>query len=57
MSHYQPVRQDGIELLVSQELASNTRHLSIDLKRLLVFRNLKAVAQLHNGLELGHGAA
>jgi hypothetical protein len=57
MSHYQLLRQDGIELLVSAELATNTRHLSIDLRRFLVFRNLKAAAQLHNGLELGHGAA
>jgi hypothetical protein len=43
-------------LLVSPELASHSRHLAIDLKQFLIFRNLKAVAQLADGLELGNRA-
>jgi hypothetical protein len=51
------VRQDGVELLVSLELAKHTKDLYIGLKQFWVFRHLKAAAQLSNGLELGHRAA
>jgi hypothetical protein len=44
-------------LLVSPDLAKHSRHLSIDLKRFLFFRNLKAVAELSNGLVLGQRTA
>ena len=54
---YQMVRQDGIELLVSPDLAKASRHLSIDLKQFLIFRNLKAQAELTNGFVLGGRAA
>jgi hypothetical protein len=43
-------------LLVSPDLASHSRHLAIDLKQFWFFRNLKAVAQLADGLELGNRA-
>ena len=55
-SRYQLVRQDGVELLVSPDLAQHSRHLTINLRRFLFFRNLKAVAQLTNGLVLGERA-
>ena len=40
-------------MLVSPVVRDQFRHLSIDLKRFLVFRHLKAVAELASGQELG----
>jgi hypothetical protein len=40
-------------LLISLDLASHLYQLSIDLKQFWFFRNLKAVAELSNGLVLG----
>ena len=39
--------------MVSPDLAKHSRHLSVDLKEFLMFRNLKAVAELSNGVLLG----
>ena len=44
-------------MLVSPDLAKHSEQLSIDLKRFLIFRNLKAVATLSNGVVLGRPAA
>ena len=53
VSRYHVVRQEGIEILVSQDLAANLRDLYIDVKKFLFFRNLTAAAELSNGLVLG----
>ena len=53
VSRYHVVKQEGVQILVSRDLASNLRHLHIDLKKFLFFRNLTAAAELSNGLVLG----
>lgn len=53
LTSYQRVRQDGVELMVSPDLARYSRNLTVDLKEFLFFRNLKAVAELSNGALLG----
>ena len=53
VSRYHVVRQEGIQILVSQDLATNLRDLYIDVKKFLFFRNLTAAAELSNGLLLG----
>ena len=40
-------------MLVSPDLAKHSQQLSIDLKQFLIFRNLKAVAELSDGVVLG----
>ncbi len=57
VSRYHVVRLEGVQILVSQDLASNLRHLYIDLKKFLFFRNLTAAAELSNGLVLGRAVA
>ncbi len=52
-SGYQVVRQEGVELLVSPNLAKHSRQLSVELKEFWFFRHLKAEAELTNGLVLG----
>ena len=52
-SRYQRVQRDGVELLVSPDLARHTSSLSIDLKRFLFINHLKAEVELSNGLVLG----
>ncbi len=44
-------------MLVAPDLAKHSKELSIDLKQFLVFRNLKAVAVLDNGMVLGRRTA
>jgi hypothetical protein len=45
-----------IRLLVSNDLAENTRHLTVDVgKFLFFFRHLKADADLWNGIRVGRG--
>ena len=39
--------------MVSPDLAKHSRLLSVDLKEFLFFHNLKAVAELNNGVLLG----
>ena len=51
--NYQTVKQDGVELLVSPDLARNSENLHIKLNQFLFFRNLKAVGELTNGVVLG----
>ena len=51
--NYRTVKQDGVELLVSPDLARNSDNLHIKLNQFLFFRNLKAVVELTNGVVLG----
>ena len=51
--NYRTVKQDGVELLVSPDLARNSENLRIKLNQFLFFRNLKAVVELTNGVVLG----
>ena len=51
--NYRTVKQDGVELLVSPELARNSENLHIKLNQFLFFRHLKAVVELTNGVVLG----
>ena len=57
VSRYHVVRLEGVEILVSQDLAPSLRHLNIDMKKFLFFRNLTAAAELSNGLVLGRAMA
>ena len=56
-SKYHVIRQDGVELLLSPDLASHTSKMSINLKRFLFLRHLKAEVELDNGLVLGRRTA
>ena len=56
-SKYRVMRQDGVELLISPDLASHASDMSIILKRFLFLRHLKAEVQLDNGLVLGRRTA
>ena len=51
--NYWTVKQDGVELLVSPDLARHSENLHIKLNQFLFFRNLKAVVELTNGVVLG----
>ncbi len=51
--NYRTVKQDGVELLVSPDLARNSENLHIKLNQFLFFRHLKAVVELTNGVVLG----
>ncbi len=51
--NYRTVKQDGVELLVSPDLARYSENLHIKLNQFLFFRNLKAVVELTNGVVLG----
>ena len=57
IASYQVIRQAGIELMVSPDLAKNSRRLSIELKQFWFLRNLRAVVELSNGLVLGRREA
>ena len=57
VSRYHVVRLEGVQIMVSQDLASCLRQLHIDLKKFLFFRNLTAAAELSNGLVLGRALA
>ena len=57
VSKYHVVKQEGVEILVSQDLAPSLRHLYIDRKKFLFFRNLTAGVELSNGLVLGRAMA
>jgi hypothetical protein len=50
---FQPVLRDGVEVLVSVDLARFVQSLHISLDRFLFFLSLKAVAGLTNGLVMG----
>ena len=51
--NYRSVKQDGVELLVSPDLARHSENLHIKLNQFLFFRHLKAVVELTNGVVLG----
>ena len=51
--NYRTVKQDGVELLVSPDLAKHSEHLHIKLNHFLCFNHLKAVVELTNGVVLG----
>ena len=51
--NYRTVKQDGVELLVSPDLAKHSENLHIKLNRFLIFNHLKAVVELTNGVVLG----
>ena len=51
--NYRTVKQDGVELLVSPDLARYSENLHIKLNQFLFFRHLKAVVELTNGVVLG----
>ena len=51
--NYRTVKQDGVELLVSPDLARHSENLHIKLNQFFFFRNLKAVVELTNGVVLG----
>ena len=51
--NYRTVKQDGVEILVSPDLARHSENLHIKLNQFLFFRNLKAVVELTNGVVLG----
>ena len=53
LSHYKPVKQDGVELLVMPELAKHTRNIDISLKKFLFLRSLNASLELTDGIVLG----
>ena len=50
---YRTVKQGGIELLVSPDLAKYSENLHIKLNHFLFFHYLKAVVELTNGVVLG----
>lgn len=53
LRRFQPVLRDGLEVLVSVDLARFLRSLHISLDKFLWFRSLKAEAGLTNGLVMG----
>ena len=55
VSRYHVVKLEGVQIMVSQDLVPSLRHLYIDLKKFLFFRNLTATLELSNGLVLGRG--
>ena len=56
-SRYQRVRQDGVELLVSPDLFRHATSISVEMKKFLFFKHLKAQVELSNGLVLGRRSA
>ena len=53
LSHYKPIKLDGVELLVMPELAKHTRNIDISLKKFLFLRSLNASLELTDGIVLG----
>jgi hypothetical protein len=47
--NYHAVARDGVEVLVSQDLAEHARNITVDLKKFLFVRYLKAWVELDNG--------
>ena len=52
LSSYRRIKQNGVELLVAQNLAEHLETLHLDLKRFLFLRSLKAEVEFANGLVL-----
>ena len=51
--NYRTVKQDGVELMVSPDLARHSENLYIKLNQFLFLRLLKAVVKLSDGVVLG----
>ena len=49
-SNYQVVRQDGVELLVSNALAPYIRQIDVDCNKFLFMHKLKAQLEMQNGM-------
>ena len=49
-SNYQVVRQDGVEVLVSNALAPYIRQIELDCKKFLFMHKLKAALEMQNGM-------
>ncbi len=47
--NYHAVVRDGVEVLVSQDLVQHARNITVDLKKFLFVRYLKARVELDNG--------
>ncbi len=48
--NYQIVRQDGVEVLVSNALAPYIRRIDLDCKKFLFMHKLKATLEMRNGM-------
>ncbi len=48
--NYQVVRQDGVEVLVSNALAPYIRQIELDCKKFLFMHKLKAELEMQNGM-------
>ena len=53
LCQYKPINCEGVEILVSVDMARIVRSLHIKLDRFLFFRSLKAQVNFSNGLVLG----
>ncbi len=53
VSVYQSVQQDGVELLVSPDLADNASNIAVQLGSFLFFKRLKGAVMLSNGWVVG----
>lgn len=53
MSIYQSVELDGVELLVSPDLADNASDIAVQLGRFLFFKRLKGAVMFSNGWVVG----
>ena len=54
---YRKIKQDDVELFILPELAKHIDTITIDSKKFLFFRNLKAELEMENGLVLGRRAS
>ncbi|MCH7653436.1 MAG: hypothetical protein IIB14_07150 [Chloroflexi bacterium] len=48
--NYQVVRQDGVEVLVSNALAPYIRRIDLECKKFLFMHKLKATLEMRNGM-------
>ena len=53
VSIYQSVQLDGVELLVSPDLADNASSIAVQLKRFMFFKHLKGAVRFSNGSVVG----
>lgn len=53
LSTYQSVQLDGVELLVSPDLADNASSIAVQLARFLFFKRLKGAVRFSNGWVVG----
>lgn len=53
LSTYQSVQLDGVELLVSPDLADNASSIAVQFKKFLFFKHLKGAVRFSNGWVVG----